>query len=288
LLVRDPLGMRVRTARQDDLDFFVACVTREGWLSETRASFEAFYAHDPHGCFVAEEGDERIGMIVATAYDTCGFLGELVVLPEQRGHGIGRQLMQHAIGYLQATGIKSIYLDGDTPAVPLYERLGFITICKSLRFLGRIESGRGDSVRPMTPADLDIVLQLDRAAFGADRSFFLKRRLDTFPDLCHVIDNGGIAGYIMGQPGHGVVTVGPWYVHHDLVDPLSLLRAIASNASDAKLRIGALESSEYPTSLMRSMHSFTETEPSWRMVLGPNIGLGASERLLAVSSPATG
>jgi ribosomal protein S18 acetylase RimI-like enzyme len=280
--------MTIRTAQSKDLDFFVACVTREGWLSETRASFETFFAHDPEGCFVAEQGGEAIGMIVATPYNTCGFLGELIVLPEHRGRALGRQLMEHAIGYLQIKGIKSIYLDGDTPAVPLYERIGFRVVCKSLRFLGRIEPAPDDSVRSMNSADLDTILQLDRAAFGADRSFFLRRRLETFPNLCHVIDDGGIVGYVMGQPGHGVVTVGPWYVRDDLVDPLSLLRAIALNAPEAKLRVGVLESSEYPVSLMRSMHSFTETEPSWRMVLGPDIGLGASERLYAVGSPATG
>ena len=280
--------MTIRTARPDDLDFFVACATREGWLSETRASFETFLAHDPKGCFVAEHEGQAIGMIVATPYDTCGFLGELIVVPEHRGHGLGRQLMEHAIGYLQSKGIKSIYLDGDTPAVPLYERLGFRVICKSLRFLGRIASAPDDSVRPMTHTDLDKFLKLDRTAFGADRSFFIKRRLQTFPNLCHVIDDAGLLGYVMGQPGHGVVTVGPWYVQNDLVDPLSLLRAIAANAPEAKLRAGVLEAFEYPVALMRSMHAFAETEPSWRMVLGPDIGLGASERLYAVGSPATG
>lgn len=280
--------MTIRAARLDDLDFFIACVTREGWLSETQTTFETFLAHDPKGCFVAEQDGRTIGMIVATAYDTCGFLGELIVLPEHRGHGHGRQLMEHAIGYLHTKGIRNVYLDGDTPAVPLYERIGFHVVCQSLRFLGRIEPVPDDSVRPMIQSDLEAIFKLDRAEFGADRSFFLRRRLATFPHLCHVIDDGGIVGYVMGQPGHGVVTVGPWYIRDDLVDPLSLLRAIALNAPDAKLRVGVLETSEHPVSMIRSMHSFTETEPSWRMVLGPDIGLGASERLYAVGSPATG
>jgi len=278
----------IRTARPDDLGFFVDCVTREGWLGGTRAEFEAFYIHDPHGCFVAEEGGERIGMVVATAYDTCGFLGALIVQPERRGRGIGRQLMEHAIGYLKLKGIRSIYLDGDTPAVPLYERLGFHVACKSLRFLGQISPNQEPCVRPMTRDDLDTILALDRAAFGADRSFFLKRRLGTFPDLCHVIDNGRIAGYIMGQPGYGVVTVGPWYVHDESVDPLSLLCAVAHAAPQEKLRVGVLECNRAAYSLMRSISMFFETEPSWRMVLGSDIGLGASERLLAVGSPAKG
>lgn len=280
--------MTIRTAHPDDLDFFVDCVTREGWLGGTRAEFEAFYVHDPHGCFVAEEGGERIGMIVATAYDTCGFLGALIVRPERRGRGIGRQLMEHAIGCLRHKGTQSIYLDGDTPAVPLYERLGFHVACKSLRFLGQISPNQEPCVRPMTRDDLDTILPLDRAAFGADRSFFLRRHLNTVPQLCQVWDDGRIRGYIMGQPGHGVVTIGPWYVHDESVDPLSLLRALAHDVSQAKLRVGVLECNRAASSLMRSRSSFSETEPSWRMVLGPDIGLGTCPKLLAVGSPATG
>jgi len=280
--------MTIRPAQTSDLDFFVECVTREGWLGGTRVEFEAFYDHDPHGCFAAEEGGERIGMIVATAYDTCGFLGALIVQPDRRGRGIGQQLMEHAIGYLRQRGIRSIYLDGDTPAVPLYERLGFHMVCKSLRFLGQIDPVERTNVRPMTRDDHDTVLHLDRAAFGADRSFFLRRCCDTFPELCHVWDDGRIRGFIMGQPGHGVVTVGPWYVHDESVNPLSLLRAIAHDASPAKLRVGVLECNVSATSLMRSLTTFVETEPCRRMVLGPDIRLGVSPQLFAVGSPAKG
>ncbi|MCX6833915.1 MAG: GNAT family N-acetyltransferase [candidate division Zixibacteria bacterium] len=280
--------MTIRLAQTSDLDFFVDCVTREGWLGGTRAEFEAFLTHDPQGCFVAEEGGDRIGMIVATAYDTCGFLGALIVQPDRRGRGIGRQLMEHAIGYLRQRGIRSIYLDGDTLAVPLYERLGFHVVCKSLRFLGQIDPVERTNVRPMTADDLVTILALDCAAFGADRSFFLKRPLDTFPQLCYVWDKGSIRGYIMGQPGHGVVTVGPWYVQDKSADPLSLLRAVADTASPVRLRVGVLERNVAATSLMRSLTTFAETESSWRMVLGPDIGLGVSPQLFAVGSPAKG
>lgn len=280
--------MTIRPAQTSDLNFFVDCVTREGWLGGTRAEFETFYAHDPHGCFVADEDSERIGMIVATAYDTCGFLGALIVQPERRGRGIGRKLMEHAIEYLHNKGIRSIYLDGDTPAVALYERLGFHVVCKSLRFLGQIDPCEKTGVRPMTRDDLNTIFPLDRAAFGADRSFFLKRCLSAFQQLCHVWDDDRVLGFIMAQPGHGVVTVGPWYVHDESVDALSLLRAVARTASPAKLRVGVLECNVSATSLMRSLTTFAETEPSWRMVLGPDIGLGVSPLLFAVGSPAKG
>jgi len=281
--------MIIRAANTDDLDFCVACVTGEGWLSETRAVFEGFLAYDSKGCFLVEENGERIGMIAATAYDTCGFLGELIVVPERRGQGIGRQLMEHAIGYLQARSCRSIYLDGDTPAVPLYERLGLRVVCRSLRFLGTLEGKTSEGVRMMTPTDLETVGAIDRSAFGADRSFFIKRRLLLFPQLCLIqTDENRITGFIMGQPGNEVVTVGPWFVGNESIDPRVLLHTLAHNCSGQKLRMGILESNAPAAALMRSLKTFKETESSWRMVLGPDIGLGGSPGLYAVGTPAKG
>ena len=281
--------MTIRQMQPHDLNFCLECVKREGWLSETRATFECFLNHDPLGCFVAEDAGRSIGMIVATPYDSAGFLGELIVVPDMRGRGLGKRLMEHAIKYLHEQGCGSVYLDGDTLAVPLYERLGFKTVCRSLRFVGRVEPQESRSVRAMRTEDLDLVASLDRAAFGEDRSALLRFRFDRFPELCLVTaTNDAVAGYIMGQPGHGVVTVGPWYVSEYLREPLDLLSAMACLIGDLRLRLGVLESNESAVGLMRSLATFEETEPSWRMVHGPDSGLGASYQLYAIGSPAKG
>jgi ribosomal protein S18 acetylase RimI-like enzyme len=282
-------SMTIRTAHTTDLDFFVECVTHEGWLSETRFGFEVFFAHDPNGCFVAEADQQRLGMCVATPYGTCGFLGELIVVPAQRGHGLGTHLMKHAIAYLQSRGCQSIYLDGDLPAVPIYEKLGFRAVTRSLRFLGKIEGQRSEGIHPIKPTELSALIESDLSAFGADRSFFLKRRVKLFPDLCLVqMISNKPAGFIMGQPGNGVVTVGPWLVQDASTHPVDLLLALAAACGDRKLRIGVLESNHAATMMLRSLISLTETDPCLRMVLGPDTGLGVSTQLLAVGSPAKG
>jgi ribosomal protein S18 acetylase RimI-like enzyme len=282
-------SMTIRTAHTTDLDFFVECVTNEGWLSETRLGFEGFFAHDPDGCFIAEAEQQRLGMCVATAYGTCGFLGELIVVPTQRGHGLGTRLMKHALAYLQSRGCRSIYLDGDLPAVPIYEKLGFRAVTRSLRFLGGIEGQQIEGIHPVTAGELSTLIECDLSAFGADRSFFLKRRVKLFPDLCLVqIASNKPSSFIMGQPGHGIVTVGPWLIKEASVDPVDLLRALAAACGDRKLRIGVLESNHVATKMLRSLTSLTETDPCIRMVLGPDTNLGVSTQLLAVGSPAKG
>jgi predicted N-acetyltransferase YhbS len=272
-----------------DLDFCVRAVEAEGWQSETRYTFETFLAHNQSGCFIAEERDQPVGMCVATPYETCGFLGELIVIPKRRGHGIGGQVMRHAIKYLQEQDCRSIYLDGDTLAVPLYERLGFRVICKSLRFVGRIEGSPSESVRTMRPDDLEIVLRLDREAFGADRAFFLRRRFESFPQFCMTLETDKhVAGFIMGQPGRGVVTVGPWLINDPTRNPLDLIRGVALKTGNTRLRLAILETNTGAAALCRSLNTFEETEPSWRMAMGSEDNLGMSARLLALGSPSKG
>jgi hypothetical protein len=140
----------------------------------------------------------------------------------------------------------------------------------------------------MAPADTGVVSRIDREAFGADRGFFLHYRLRLFPHLCKTLVNGNaISGFIMGQPGNGVVSIGPWLVLGD-VEPVKLLESIAAEAGGDELRIGVLESNASALREMRALEGLTETEPSWRMVLGPDAGLGASERLFAIGSAAKG
>ena len=274
---------------EGDLGFVVACTTAEGWLGETESVFRGFLQYDPEGCLIGEEDGCPVGMCVAVSYGECGFLGELIVVAEHRGQGRGRRLLEHAVTHLRSRGGRSIYLDGDTPAVPLYERLGFRTICRSKRFLGTLPGKQHPHVRPMTTTDLDALLVMDRRAFGADRSFFLEERLRHFPEACWTMWAAERrTGFLMGQPGHGVVSVGPWLVTPDTDRPLDLLEALAHGAGSARLRVGVLESSAAACGHLASLGTFAETEPSWRMVLGPDVGLGARPELYAIGSAAKG
>jgi ribosomal protein S18 acetylase RimI-like enzyme len=228
-------------------------------------------------------------MCVAVRYGECGFLGELIVIEDRRGRGIGRRLLESAIEYLHDAGCRSIYLDGEEKAIPLYERIGFRHICRSLRFCGQVRGRFHAQVRTMSPEDLDVVACMDREAFGADRRFFLEYRVGLFPRLCKVrLTDGEISAYCMGQPGRGVVSIGPWMVLDDVRRPMDLIESIAAETSGAKLRIGVLESNSRAVQKVRAIEDLSETVPSWRMVLGPDSRLGESTLLYAIGSPAKG
>ena len=299
-------ALHIRTMTPDDLDFAAACTEAVGWGAQ-RGEFELFHAHDPQGCLVAEREGCSIGICVATPYDGQGFIGMLIVVPEARGRGVGRLLLERAIDYLDERGARVAGLDAVLAAVPLYERLGFRRQCRSLRFGGTIAGRRHSSVRPMAAADLDAVCALDRAAFGADRRFFLARRLARAPALCKVLERDGrIDGYLFGRPVEGGVSVGPWAARPELEQPARLLEALALESGEPRIGLGILESNEAALEAARSLGLTARRDSPWRMTrvwedtcVSPDtralssrpehtVALGASPLAYAIGSPAKG
>ncbi len=283
------MKLRIRPMTAADIDFALQCTIAEGWISETRDLFEGFLEYAPEGCFLGEVDNRPIGMCVATPYGEYGFFGELIVIKEMRGRGFGLLLTANALDYLANSGAKQIYLDGDHGAIGLYERLRFRKICRSLRFRGAPPGVRHPSIRPATAGDLPLLEELDRAAFGEDRSFFLRRTWDKHRRLCFVYEtNGRVEGFIFGRRGDTALTVGPWLATEAIPDPLALVHHMAAENEGSTLRIGVMESHESCAALLRSHRSFEETESSWRMVQGPSERLGNHKHLFSIGSPAKG
>ena len=56
-------------------------------------------------------------------------LAKMAVSPAVHGQGVGKLLCQHAIGYARQSGAKTVWLETNrvlTPAISLYERVGFV------------------------------------------------------------------------------------------------------------------------------------------------------------------
>jgi len=281
--------MFVVEMQPSDLGFAAECTASEGWASETPAEIEGLFLHDPSGCLIAEADGKRMGICIATNYGESAFVGELIVIKEMRRLGIGRRLIEHAIRYLSNRGAKNVFLDGVPATIPLYERIGFRKVCRSLRFVGRIKGRSCEKSRPMEEKDLDIVLGIDRRAFGADRGYFLKRRLSLYPKLCKVLEVGDeIAGYIMGRTGRDIVSIGPWVIQQSVVNPEKMLENIALEAGTLDLRLGVLETNTAAVETVRSLGFKPLQNPPWRMVLGLSGDLGSSNQCYAIGSPAKG
>ena len=141
----------------------------------------------------------------------------------------------------------------------------------------------------MRAEDMGTISAADRQAFGADRRYFLERRLALYPELCKVMEQGGeITGYIFGRRGCDVIGAGPWWVRRDAARPADLLYALALETGNTVIGIGVLEINSRAVDLLRSLGLDESPAPPWRMVSGESEGLGAAPELYANGTSAKG
>ena len=143
---------RIRQATPDDIevmpDLRVAFFEDIGDITDEKqaAAFrEATYRYLnealPQGKFLAWVAEED-GQIVGTSgliffeqaptppnlIGTEGYVLNMYTLPQWRGRGIARTLLEEIIRYVKNTGIPQLWLYATDEGRPLYEKLGFVVL----------------------------------------------------------------------------------------------------------------------------------------------------------------
>jgi GNAT superfamily N-acetyltransferase len=193
----------VRRLGAGDLKRCAALSVDRGWAPE-RAKWSLLLAASEVFGVDAPDGRGLAGVVVLSRWAAdYASVGMMVVAARYGRRGLGRALMEHL---LRAAGEDAtVTLYATDMGRPLYERLGFTAVRRSVSFAGRFRpapaapaAGSPGSVRAATEADPPAILALDRAAFGADRGQVLTR-LPAFADQVAVFegapDGQGIAGY---------------------------------------------------------------------------------------------
>ncbi len=96
-----------------------------------------FYKHQGGFIVLAEEGKDIIGAVVVNKTGMEDYIPEnilvyIAVHKEHRGRGLGKALMEKALGF--AKGSVALHVEPDNPAKKLYERLGFTNKYLEMRF----------------------------------------------------------------------------------------------------------------------------------------------------------
>ena len=103
--------------------------TFEGYVASGMGEFAAAYDPDNDYFAVAEVDGRIIGSIVIVHQpDRAARLRWFLVLPEARGAGLGRRLLEDAMTFCRQKGFKSVMLSTISelkPAIHLYESVGF-------------------------------------------------------------------------------------------------------------------------------------------------------------------
>ena len=170
-------------------------LSRSASWNQTADDWARLLALEPSGCF----GIELEGTLAATATVVCyppdlAWLGMVLTLPEYRGRGLARSIVEHAIAYC---GRRTVRLDASAMGQPLYESLGFVEECTVERWL------RDPALVARTGAEKFTHPQaFDAEAFGADRSLLITRlsaiEAASLSDSSFALGRPGLSGSYFG------------------------------------------------------------------------------------------
>lgn len=125
--------MKIRTMTRDDYDLVYSL-----WLGtpnmglnnldDSKEGVGKYLARNPNTCFVAEKGDQVIGVILSGHDGRRGFIYHVAVAGSERRKGVGCALVEAAMSALEREGINKVALvvfsDNEAGGV-FWERQGF-------------------------------------------------------------------------------------------------------------------------------------------------------------------
>lgn len=156
----------LRRVTHADLADLMHLSTTVNW-NQTEADWLRLLELEPEGCFGMEQEDRVVASATVITYGrTLAWIGMVLTLPEARGRGHATRLMQECLDYCDRRGVAAIKLDATDLGRPVYEKFGFQEEYVVERWKGTLPA--------LDKVDFPIDLELDRQAFGADRSALLK------------------------------------------------------------------------------------------------------------------
>ncbi len=117
---------------------------------------------------VVLDGDLVVATALVTPMGPVATANMIIVDAARRGAGLGRRVVESAMSRLKPREWRLI---ATKDGLPLYERMGFEAYGEIIQFQGLARTERPEAPLPplASPADLDALATLDRAATGMER-----------------------------------------------------------------------------------------------------------------------
>ena len=97
-------------------------------VDDRKEGIEKFLKRNPSTCFIAEENEKIVGVIIAGNDGRRGYIYHIAVLPEFRGKHIAKTLVENAMAALEKEGITKVALvvfEKNQNGNGFWEKIGF-------------------------------------------------------------------------------------------------------------------------------------------------------------------
>ncbi len=188
-----PLEPELRVLTPNDIPSVVKIMEKIGWFHPVEQT-KQYIAWGGEGSFCLAFGDQVVATAIALKYSQrLAWVGLVISDPDYQRRGFAKRLMSHIMDYL--SDVESIMLDASVLGYPLYDKMGFKPLYKINAYRGTPQIFPASaSVREMTTADLDTVIDMDCEKFGLPRPHILKWLFETGRGIV-ATSNGSITGY---------------------------------------------------------------------------------------------
>lgn len=251
----------------------------EGLSTDLTPEFHAFSLKDnPDGLWVAEEGDEVIGLGFSWVTDRFWFLADLFVLPEYQRQGVGGELLQRTFAHARknhADNLALITFAYNTASIGLYAKHGLFPREPLYTFTAPRESiveqvGEYLNSTRLNPGEQHAALlaQIDDSTLGFTRAMHHRFLLGD-PSINGFLlkDNGRNVGYVyISSDGH--------------IGPLSVLsHAVMGPAFRTALALAIQQGTEQVSAFLPGRN-----EEAVSIALGSGMRLGRTMILLSAKA----
>jgi GNAT superfamily N-acetyltransferase len=202
--------LKVKPMRQGDFAFATRLANTADWNMSVE-DFDFNVKLEPEGCFIAYQGEKRLGIATCISYGKIGWFGNLIVEKQFRREGVGSLLLKHALDYLRGRGVESIGLYAVRDLADFYGRFGFK---KDIEFTvlhhEKLTLTSHVKLSPVLPQDIQNVADFDAACFGASREKLLSAIISKPNNFCYCsVENGEIEGFVAAKVFENMAEVGP-------------------------------------------------------------------------------
>jgi ribosomal protein S18 acetylase RimI-like enzyme len=204
--------VKIRKMTVADLPFCRHLVNQAGW-NQSDADWLRTMELEPEGCLIAEKEGISVATTTTCCFGTCAWIAMVLVDTAFRNQGIAKQMLLHAIRYLENKGMTTIRLDATALGEGLYRKLGFEGEYEVTRFMREPLPGHPAPVRAEQIVVEEVMRDintLDMLATGADRTMLLRSLMGQRVPFCYTQDDDHQpVSYACTRAGISAVQIGP-------------------------------------------------------------------------------